>query len=172
MADFFRLNRTLIFFFFWLAASAHAGQNNLRNVSWGMSRYEVMASEDLSPRSFDAYYIHYKPEVQGREHDLIYGFLDNTLVDAVYVITTLKASDYLTFKGQLDKKYGKPVRAMDGGSGNYMFVWENASTRVIMNPGRLRECRIEYISKKYKYMKDNERYRAQERIRKELFWAF
>lgn len=161
----------LIFLLFSVSSSMGA-MNELRNVHWGMNRFEVMASEELSPETFDAYYVHYKTELEGREQDLIYGFFENRLVDAVYVVTVLKADEYLTFKKNLERRYGKAVDVKDRGKGDYLFVWENRDTRVLLRPGRLKECRIEYISKKYKYLKDREAREALARREKELNWTY
>lgn len=159
------------FFFLCCIPAALAGKVGLRNVTWGMSRFDVMASEDLSPETYDAYYIHYKPEIQGREQDLIYGFFENYLVDAVYVITVLKPDEHMVFRKNLEKKYGKPV-SVEETKERYLFVWENKDTRIMMRPGRLKECRIEYISKKYKYLKDREARDIFEREEKERFWTY
>jgi hypothetical protein len=178
MADTIKIKKPVKVFMYFLALfflcciqAALAGQAALRNVIWGMSRFDVMASEDLSPETYDAYYVHYKPEIQGREQDLIYGFFDNYLVDAVYVITVLKPDEHMAFRKNLEKKYGKPV-SVEERKERYLFVWENKETRIVMRPGRLKECRIEYISKKYKYLKDREAREVLEREEKERFWTY
>ena len=155
---------------FALPALVWAG--DLRNVHWGMSRFDVMASEDLSPETFDAFHVHYKTDMEGREQDLVYGFFENTLVDAVYVITVLSADEHMLFRKNLERRYGKPVSGEKKANGDYLYVWENRSTRIVMRPGRLKECRIEYISKKYKYLKDRSSRLAMERRERELDWAY
>jgi len=178
MADIYKIKKTVtvvayfsVLFFLCGITAASAKKLGLRNVTWGMSRFDVMASEDLSPETYDAYYIHYKPEIQGREQDLIYGFFENNLVDAVYVITVLKSEDHRVFRKNLENKYGKPV-TVEEGKERYLFVWENKDTRIMMRPGRIKECRIEYISKKYKYLKDREAREVLEREEKERFWTY
>lgn len=155
---------------FALPALTRAG--DLRNVHWGMSRFDVMASEDLSPETFDAFHVHYKTEIEGREQDLVYGFFENTLVDAVYVITILSADEHTLLRKNLERRYGRPVSGEKKGGGDYLYVWENRNTRIVMRPGRLKECRIEYISKKYKYLKDRSSRLAMERRERELDWAY
>ena len=147
-------------------------KKDLRNVSWGMTRFQVMASEDDAPEFFDDPEIYYSPEVAGRVHHLVYGFINDKLVDAKYIITTFKGDDYLTFKKIIEKKYGKPSLAVDKGKNNYRFFWSNDSTEVTLKPGRLRECQIEYIGKKYKYLKEREDREKTDRAEKALMWAY
>ncbi len=154
------------------AVPAMARSGELRNVHWGMSRFDVMANEELSPETFDAFHVHYKTELEGREQDLVYGFFENMLVDAVYVITILAPDEYQLFRKNLERRYGRPVSNAGRGKGEFMYVWENKDTRIILRPGRLKECRIEYISKKYKYLKDRASRAALERQDRERDWAY
>ncbi len=137
-----------------------------------MSRFDVMAGEDLSPETYDAYHVHYKTELDGREQDLIYGFFENMLVDAVYVLTLVQKGEQDVFRKKLEKKYGKPQGAENDGKGLYHYVWETRDTRIVMRPGRLKECRIEYISKKYSYLKEREARTAREHEEKIQRWSY
>lgn len=174
MADvyFIRLPVVLFCSIIFLTGSAFADRKDLRGVHWGMSRFDVMASEDLSPESFDVCHIHYKTELEGMKQDLIYGFTDNMLVDAVYVVTVLSENEYAVFRKRLERRYGKPVSSENRSDGVYYYVWENNSTRIVMRPGRLRECRIEYISKKYSYLKESISLEVKTGRERELDWSY
>ncbi len=149
MVKYFIYSLVLIFF----SAECYAQKKDFRNVSWGMSRLEVMASEENAPESFELMYLFYKPEVEGRTFNLVYEFLENKLIDAEYIFIEYKRNDYLWVKSLIEIKYGRPFSSFDGGAGNYKFRWRTSRTEISMKPGRDRECLVEYTDKKIQYLK-------------------
>lgn len=149
MVKYFIYSLILIF----ISAECYAGKTDFRNVSWGMSRLEVMASEELAPESFELMYLFYKPEVAGRKFTLIYEFIGNRLTDAEYIFITYNKKDYLWVKSLVEIKYGRPLSSFDGGAGNYKFQWRTARTEITVRPGRDRECLVAYSGKKIQYLK-------------------
>ncbi len=134
-------------------ADCFAEKSDFRNVNWGMTRIEVMASEDIAPESFALDYMFFKPEIEGRKFHLIYEFVENRLTDAEYVFISYNKTDYLWLKNLVEIKYGRPFFSFDGGVNNYKYMWKNNFTEIILKPGQTRECRVEYTGKKFQYLK-------------------
>lgn len=149
MVKYFTYSLILIF----LSAECYAEKKDFRNVSWGMSRLEVMANEEIAPDSFELMYLFYQPQVEGRKFNLIYEFTGNKLTDAEYIFIAYNRNDYLWVKSLIEIKYGRPFSSFDGGAGNYKFRWRTPRTDIIMRPGRDRECLVEYSGKKFQYLK-------------------
>ncbi len=126
---------------------------NLRNVRWGMTRLEVMASEEKAPEFFTTSSILYKPEIEGREFHLVYEFVEHRLTDASYFFEAYSTSDYLWLKRLLQIKYGAPFSSNEGGYENFEYKWKDAFTEITLKPGRKREYVIEYKGLKYRYLK-------------------
>lgn len=144
---------TLIVVLLICAADSFAEKRDFRNVSWGMTRLEVMANEDIAPESFELEYLFYKPEIDGRRFNLIYEFVENRLTNAEYIFAAYGKTDYLWLKNLVQMKYGRPFSSFDGGTGNYQYRWKNKYTEITLKPGRERECRVKYVGKKYRYLK-------------------
>ncbi|MBU1170746.1 MAG: hypothetical protein KKD44_14390 [Proteobacteria bacterium] len=150
----------------------HGQGTDFREVTWGMSRLEVMAHEESGPVSLDAPFIYYTSRVAGQEHHLLYGFIEDKLVNAVYIIVTQSPREYRYFKKNIESKYGRPKKSYDGGSQNYLFFWENERTEITIRPGNIRECRIEYMAKKFKPLRANKEKERKQRLSDELSRAY
>jgi hypothetical protein len=146
--------------------------SDLRDVSWGMSRLDVLAVEEAEPVSLKAPFIHYRSRISGRLHHLIYGFIEDRLASAVYIVVTRRPDEYRTLKQYVERKYGSPKKAYDGGSGNYRFFWDAGGQEITIRPGQLRECRIEYTAKHYKALREDKEKKRKKRIAEERWWAY
>lgn len=148
-----KISMVLSVVIFFCSADCFAEKRDFRNVSWGMSRLEVMANEENAPDSFGIDYLYFRPEIEGRKFYLIYEFVENRLTNAEYLFTAHDRTDYLWLKRLVEMKYGRPLVSFDGGADNYKFKWKNAYTEIALAPGRERECRVTYTGKKYQYLK-------------------
>lgn len=153
MPKYFVIQIICIAFVCSISAESHADMTDFRGTRWGMTRLEVMASEGKAPVSLREPYLYYRPEVLGQEFHLIYEFIENKLVEAVYIVVTRDHDDYRRLKNRIESNHGQPSSTTDTGNLSYRFVWESPSTEIIMRPGKLRECRIEYYGKQYKHLK-------------------
>ncbi|GAB6094660.1 hypothetical protein JCM14469_09120 [Desulfatiferula olefinivorans] len=149
-----------------------AGASDFRDVSWGMSRLDVLAVEEAEPVSLKAPFIHYRSRISGRLHHLVYGFIEDRLAGAVYIVVTRRPDEYRVLKQYIENKYGRPRTAYDGGSGNYRFFWDADDQEITIRPGRLRECRIEYTAKHYKELRADKEKKRKKRIEEERRWAY
>lgn len=155
-----------------LSVSVYGKDTDLRNVTWGMSRLEVMAQEETAPVSFEAPFIYYRSRIGGETHHLIYRFIEDKLVDAVYVIVTQPQNAYLKFKKNIEKKYGPPTKSYDRGSRDYRFFWNGKRTEITIRPGHVRECRIEYSAKQFKSLVQKKVQERKQMALDELIWAY
>lgn len=157
---------------FGVSTAVQCEEPDFRDVTWGMSRLEVMTHEDMSPVSLEAPYIYYRSRIAGEEHHLIYGFIEDKLVNAVYIIVTRPPNAYLKFKKKIEKKYGPADRAYNKGGRNYLYRWNKKLTEITIRPGFIRECRIEYLSKQYKYLITKKEKERKERLLEELLRSY
>lgn len=145
--------RSLLISLFWLilffSSDSLAEKKNFRTVNWGMTRLEVMANEETAPESFGLLFLFYKSEIEGRKFDLIYEFVENRLTEAVYIFVAHQKNDYLWVKKMVETKYGRPLVSFDGGYRNYRYKWKSSETEITLKPGKDRECRLEYIGRRY-----------------------
>jgi uncharacterized protein YheU (UPF0270 family) len=155
-----------------MAGTVSGESRDFRDVSWGMSRLEVMAHEKDAPVSFKEPYIHYRSRIGGQDLHLIYGFVEDKLVNAVYIVVTRDPKDYRYFKKTLEKKYGRPKKAMDEGSSKYLFFWNEKRTAITIKPGNIRECRIEYQGIKFRGLRAKKEKQRRNKMADELFWAY
>lgn len=88
---------------------------DFRNAKWGMSKEEVISSEQSQPdESSKDSIIYYEREVAGFDAILGYSFTDNRLSSGLYVINTKHTNDndyiddYDNIKKALISKYGTP----------------------------------------------------------------
>ncbi len=72
--------RYCLFVMLGLTSFCMGAESDFRNTRWGMSKIEVMASEDLKPESFTGPYITYRTVMLGKEMYLIYEFIQNRLI--------------------------------------------------------------------------------------------
>lgn len=155
-----------------LSQACFGADSDFRDVVWGMSRLEVMAKEDMSPVSLEAPFIYYRSRIGGEIHHLIYRFIEDKLVSAVYIIVTRPQNAYLKFKKDVERKYGPPAKSFDRGSRNYLFFWNEKRTEIAIKPGNLRECRIEYSAKQYKDLVKQKREEWRQMALNELIWSY
>jgi hypothetical protein len=91
---------------------------NFRHTRWGMTQEEVLASEDIDPIEKQEKRVLYDTKILNKSVNLIYLFVNNTLVGASYKLTenylvsTKFIKTYNAFKTELIKKYGKPRKDM------------------------------------------------------------
>jgi hypothetical protein len=139
----------LIYFFTLLLSAdpAVAGAKDFRNITWGMTKIEVMASEIDAPVSFTGSTVMYISEIDERKIHLQYRFVNNRLIEATYIIVTATRKTYLKYKGYLDRKYGNPSEE-DTGSSRYQFSWRVPGTKIVMKSSTKRRCLIQYSASK------------------------
>jgi len=123
---------------------------DFRHANWGMTKLEVMATEELKPVSFTGPNLIYKTVILEREMHLIYEFVDNKLVSTLYSFITFSRHDYREMKNLLIRKYKRPLTERDNGPLDYLFVWETQLTEIVLKPGKGRDCRVEYTGKELK----------------------
>lgn len=96
------------------AASAAEGEHDFRATRWGMSKQEVMRSEQLVPIDEQADAVAYQTEVANLSATLAYFFGPNGLHMAIYEFVDPHTNendfidDYGKIKELLTEKYGKP----------------------------------------------------------------
>ena len=141
---------------------------DFRNSRWGMTKLEVMALEALKPVSFSGPFITYQAPILGKEMHLIYEFIENRLVGAYYIFVIRQKNDRLEIRDLLERKYGPPESHRDSGPDDYHYAWQTSATEIVLRPGRARDCRIEYSSRKFHYLrlkkKENKRKQEEEEI--------
>ncbi len=140
-----------------------ASASDFREVSWGMSKLEVLSTEDLNPISFKGSYVIYETYVIGKKMMIIYEFLYNNLIKASYTFKNKDKSEYEKFHDILTEKYGSPIFDMDYNPLDYKYKWETSETKILFRPGKDRTSRIDYESKEYEYLREKKKY-SQESI--------
>lgn len=149
-----------------------AGEAEFREVRWGMTKIEVMAVETLQPESFAGPILTYRTALLGKEMYLIYEFIDNKLVDAMYVFLVNDKTDYGDVIGILKKKYGAPFSVREKDANDYYFKWRTPFTEIEMKPWKGNACSLLYTSVKLKsYVLKEEKKRAIQK-EKELLKLF
>jgi hypothetical protein len=144
-----------------LSSSCPAEEAEFREVRWGMTKIEVMAVEGLNPESFAGPTITYRTLLLGKEMYLIYEFVDNKLVDAMYVFLVKDKTDYSEVVAVLKKKYGAPLSEREKDVADYYFKWQTPLTAIEMKPGKGNACQLLYTSLKLKsYVLKEEKKRA------------
>ena len=133
------------------------GQYDFRKTSWGMAKEEVKVTENIKPDLEEDNRLVYSVEIDGRDYDGIYLFLENKLYRSWY---TLKDKDinkdsyideYKRLKELLTKNFGKPKKEGDISNiySSNLTTWETSTTRIdlmILNDLLI----IEYGSKELK----------------------
>ncbi len=155
MERFFRII-ILVIFIIGLKGGCFAAQKDFRNTRWGMTKIEVMASEESKPELFAGPVLTYRTVMLGKEMYLIYEFIENKLIDAIYVFITQSDQDYLQIEEILTRKYGKTVIERNEGSMDYYYMWETHLTEIVLKSGAGKDCRIEYLSKKLKKFREKQ----------------
>jgi hypothetical protein len=153
------MKRILIIISLIIIISPSAKANDFREVSWGMTKLEVLSTEDLNPLSFKGSYVIYETYVAEKKMLIVYEFLYNTLIKASYTFKTKDKDDYEKYHDILSEKYGSPTFDLDYNPLDYRYKWETGSTRVFFRPGKKRTCRIDYESKDYEYLREKKKNR-------------
>jgi len=99
----------MIFLFISSGITFAQDRSDFRKVRWGMSKVEVMASEEMKPLAVEDKYISYKFDLWGKEVFLLYDFVDNTLFSARYVYSFPSEAEILKIKSIMKSKYGSPL---------------------------------------------------------------
>jgi len=101
-------------------ADSNIIENDFRKTRWGMTRAEVLASEDKAPESDEEKVVGFPPEqLVSCKAQPFYYFVENTLVRAGYLIiekhseANLYLSDFESISEALQSKYGKPKDSGD-----------------------------------------------------------
>lgn len=152
------MKRILIIFLL-ISISSSASARDFREISWGMTKLEVLSTEDLNPLSFKGSYVIYETYVAEKKMLIIYEFLYNTLVKASYTFKTRDKDDYEKYHDILSEKYGSPTFDLNYNPLDYRYKWETDTTKVFFRPGKDRTCRIDYESKEYVYLRDKKKNR-------------
>ena len=150
---------------------------DFRHARWGMTRAEVLATEDLKPVEQNTDKLRYTIEILERNVDLYFTFADDKLVGAFYKLKDnyLNSNHFIRaynqFKAALEKKYGPPKDektvwsnnfyknasvkrglALSLGHVKYYSLWETGNSTIKC---RLQQtnydilCLVEYDSKEY-----------------------
>ena len=97
------------------SASSADEKYNFRNTTWGMSKEEVMQSEDTNPVFESEYKIDYEIQMLGYDSKIGYTFNNDELIRASFLLLGKPKSNsefieiYENIQKQLKKKYGKTV---------------------------------------------------------------
>ena len=128
---------------------------DFRKTKWGMSKKEVMASENLKPSHQEGDVLGYKTKILNKNVLLAYVFLNDKLIRTKYILAERHSNkidfiqDYKDFVTALKKKYGEPVdedsywrndlykdnysswgTAISMGHLTYQSTWETDSTKI------------------------------------------
>ncbi len=96
--------------------NSFADDYDFRKTKWGMSAAQVKSSESLAIADENKKTLMYKTNILNKNVVLLYQFIDNQLVSAVYLLKETHTNknnfitDYNDFKKTLTKKYGKPKK--------------------------------------------------------------
>lgn len=145
---------------------------DFRSVRWGMTKIEVMAVETLKPESFAGPNITYRTLLLGKEMFLIYEFIDNKLIDAMYVFLVEDENDYEAVADILKKKYGSPLSERKEGISDYYYKWVTPLTEIEVKPGKGNACHVGYTSTKLKEYRLKEEKKISIQKEKELLRQF
>lgn len=149
---------TSLLIFLLIACNAYGGNSDFRDVSWGMSRVEVLAAEKIKPLKVTDEYISYKVNFFGEKIFLLYEFVLNNLLSARYVYENPDMGNVQKIFEVLEKKYVKKE------SSENINFFENEKTliKVEYNENYLKiyykSKEIDKIDKKYnEKIKDDEK---------------
>ena len=133
------------------------GQYDFRKTSWGMAKEEVKVMENIKPDLEEDNRLVYSVEIDGRDYDGIYLFLENKLYRSWYTLKDKYINkdsyidEYKRLKELLTKNFGKPKKEGDISNiySSNLTTWETSTTRIdlmILNDLLI----IEYGSKELK----------------------
>jgi len=163
---------------------SHSEKFNFRKTRWGMSRQEVIASEQGEPADIKNNIIGYKVTVMDKNFSVFYFFIKNKLIRTIYLLNVEHSNknyfiyEYEQIKKTLAKKYGPPIKdetlwadksykddrshwglAISLGYLAFSSTWETDKTRIfncISGENSRISCFVEYISKKLIHLKEQE----------------
>lgn len=183
------------FFLFILAAvfqlyfphPSHSEKFNFRKTRWGMSKREVMASEQSKPKYEQENAVGYEIKLLGKDFFVIYFFTQNRLVKTRYVLNVEHTNkndfidDYKQLKETLTTKYGPPEIdkinwkndlykddyscwgfAISLGHLNFYSTWvteETGITNDLYGENFSVNCIIDYTSKKLIHLREQEQHK-------------
>ncbi|MDY7001091.1 MAG: hypothetical protein SVS15_04835 [Thermodesulfobacteriota bacterium] len=166
---------------------SHPEEFNLRKTRWGMSRQEVIDSEQgKSPHEKDNR-ISYKVKVLGKDFLLLYFFAQNKLVRAVYFLDVEHSNkndfiyEYEEIKEVLTEKYGRPIKdktlwanylykndrshwglAISLGHVHFYSTWKKEDTRItnyLSGENSDIHCFVEYASIKLIHLEEQQQHK-------------
>jgi len=155
-----------------LSAICFGDEVDFRKVRWGMTKIEVISSEDLKPESFAGPSITYRTLLLGKEMYLIYEFIDNKLIDAVYLFLAETENDYTEIERIISKKYGEPISKRNTGITDFYYKWDTPLTEILLQPDKGKTCRVEYFSKKLRKYRLKQEKRQSVKKEQELLSQF
>ena len=114
------------------------GQYDFRKTSWGMAKEEVKVTENIKPDLEEDNRLVYSVEIDGRDYDCIYLFLENKLYRSWYTLKDkyIKKDSYIDeykrLKELLTKNFGKPKKEGDISNiySSNLTTWETSTTRI------------------------------------------
>lgn len=114
------------------------GQYDFRKTSWGMAKEEVKVTENIKPDLEEDNRLVYSVEIDGRDYDCIYLFLENKLYRSWYTLKDKYINkdsyidEYKRLKELLTKNFGKPKKEGDISNiySSNLTTWETSTTRI------------------------------------------
>lgn len=110
---------------------------DFRKANWGMSKEQVKLLENKKPELEEDDRLVYSVEIDGRDYECIYRFLENKLYRSQYTLKdkyTNKDSyidEYKRLKELLTKNFGKPKKDSDlSNIYSFLTTWETPKTRI------------------------------------------
>ncbi|PID77818.1 MAG: hypothetical protein CSB21_03740 [Deltaproteobacteria bacterium] len=121
------MKKFILFFILYFFCSDIVAESlyDFRNVNWGMTRIDVLASEKMKPLKITEKYLSYKFEFMDSDIFLLYEFTGNSLLGARYVYDVSDNKKILEVLNILKTKYGDYKKDAQGN-----FFWNTGSHTV------------------------------------------
>lgn len=111
---------------------------DFRKANWGMSKEQVKLLENKKPELEEDNRLVYSVEIDGRDYDGIYVFLENKLYRSQYTLKDKYINkdsyidEYKRLKELLTKNFGKPKKEGDISNiySSNLTTWETSTTRI------------------------------------------
>ena len=144
---------TLVLLFFWAGHSKPVfakDASDFRLIRWGMTRFEVIASETLTPVGFSVNEILYQVLLFDRPTSLVYRFHGGRVVGARYVLPTKPADDIEKLSKLIAIRYGPSGSTVHDAIGaDRIRVWNGLSRTVRLYLRPEGEAIIDILSSRY-----------------------